>query len=91
MRVKVHATLRAIVGDRWVELPLEPGATVHDVARCLAERWPKMRELLFEDGELSRRVHVFVDGRSARHLPDRAHTVLREGQEIDVAPAVAGG
>lgn len=91
MRVRVYASLRPIVGDRAVDLPVEPGATVADVVACMVERWPELEELLLDDGALSRRAHVFVDGRSAHHLPDGDQTVVREDQEIDIAPAVAGG
>ncbi len=91
MRVRVYATLRPIVGGRTVELPLAPGATIRDLVDDMVGRWPELAALMLEDGELSRRVHVFVDGRSSRHLAEGADTVLRDDQEIDVAPAVAGG
>ena len=91
MRVRVYATLRPIVGGRDADVPIEPGATVRDLVLCMVERWPELEPLLLTEGNLSRRVHVLVDGRSARHLPDGADTVLEDGQEIDVAPAVAGG
>jgi len=91
MRVKVYATIRPIVGGRFVDLPVEDGATVKELVASMVERWPELSEMMWEEGELSRRVHVFVDGRSARHLPHGADTVLRDGQEIDVSPAVAGG
>jgi MoaD family protein len=91
VRVKVYATLRPIVGGRYADLPVEAGATVRDLVQVMVERWPELEPMMLEDGEVSRRVHVFVDGRSSRHLPDGSGTVLREGQEVDVAPAVAGG
>ncbi|MBW2423766.1 MAG: MoaD/ThiS family protein [Deltaproteobacteria bacterium] len=91
MRVRVHATIRPIVGGRFVDLPVGEGATVRELVACMVGRWPELAEMMWEEGELSRRVHVFVDGRSSRHLPDGSDTVLREGQEIDVSPAVAGG
>ncbi|MDJ0847115.1 MAG: MoaD/ThiS family protein [Myxococcota bacterium] len=91
MRIRVHATLRPIVGGRDVDVPLEPGATVRDLVLRMVECWPDLEDLLLRDGDLSRHVHVFVDGRSSRFLPDGADTVLKEGQEVDVAPAVAGG
>jgi molybdopterin synthase sulfur carrier subunit len=91
VRVKVYATLRPVVGGRFAELPLEPGATVRQLVDCMVDRWPELREMMIEDGAVSRRVHVFLDGRSSRHLPDGEDTVIRAGQEIDVSPAVAGG
>ena len=92
MLVKVYATLRPIVGDRRVELPLEEGATVRELVARMVARWPDLQALMLDDeGELSNRVHVFVDGRSARHLPEGSDTRLSASNEIDVFPAVAGG
>ena len=92
MLVKVYATLRPIVGDRRVDLPIEEGATVRALAAEMVERWPDLAPMMFDgDGELSRRIHVFVDGRSSRHLPEGSDTKLFSSNEIDVFPAVAGG
>jgi MoaD family protein len=92
MRVKVYATLRPIVGDRQVELPISDGATVRELVAMMVERWPGLAEMMLDaHGELSRRVHVFVDGRSARHLPEGSDTKLFSSNEIDVFPAIAGG
>ena len=90
--VKVYATLRPIVGDRWVDLQLDEGATVRQLVSLMVARWPDLATMMLdEEGELSRRVHVFVDGRSSRHLPEGSDTVLFSTNEIDVFPAVAGG
>jgi len=95
VRVRVYATLRNLVGDRVIELPMAPGATALDVAKAMVARWPETAELLIDEREgvtsISKRAHVFIEGRSARHLPDGEHTVIQEGQEVDVSPAVAGG
>lgn len=92
MRVKVYATLRPIVGERVVDLPLAEGSRVRDLVARMVERWPGLAEMMLdEEGALSRRVHVFVDGRSARHLPDGVETRLFTENEIDVFPAIAGG
>ena len=94
MEVRLYATLRAIAGSRSVELPIavDAGATVRDLVRELVQRWPEMEEILLtENGALSRRVNVFVDGRSTRWLPDGEDTKLRADHSVDVSPAVAGG
>ena len=91
MRVRVYATLRPIVGGKSVDLPIVPGATVRDLVACMVARWPDLETLLLDEGSLSRRAHVVLDGRSARHLPNGEHTVIEAGQEVDISPAVAGG
>ena len=92
MQVSFFATLREIVGGKTFDVALPEGATVRDLAEQLSERWPELREELFtEEGALSRRVGVYVDGRNVRWLPDGDATVLTEGQSIAVIPPAAGG
>jgi molybdopterin synthase sulfur carrier subunit len=92
MQIKVYATLRPIVGDRQVDLPLAEGATVRELVTEMVRRWPELGELMLDDsGQLSRRVHVFIAGRSARHLPEGVETKLCADDEIDIFPAIAGG
>lgn len=90
--VRFFATLRAIVGGKHAEVALPVGATVHDLARALADRHPELAEHFFdEDGEIGRRVHFMIDGRSTRWLPDGPRTVLSPEHEVDVFPPAAGG
>jgi MoaD family protein len=92
VQVSFFATLRPIVGGRNFDVPLPAGATVRDLAEELARRWPELREYLFTDeGGLSRRVAIYVDGRNVRWLPDADATVLAEAQSIALIPPVAGG
>ena len=92
MRVRFYATFRPIVGGKEQELDLAPGASVQQLVDAILERWPALREhLLDEDGSLSRRVNVFVDGRGVRWLPEGLATELHEAHQVDVFPAVAGG
>jgi MoaD family protein len=92
MRVSFFATLREIVGERDIDVSLAEGVTVRDLAEDLAQRWPELREYLFtEEGALSRRAAIYVDGRNVRWLPDAEATRLSEDQYVAVIPPVAGG
>ena len=92
MRVHFFATFRPIVGNAQLDVPLADGATVQQLAQWLVDHYPDMKEMLLDEhGHLSRRAHIFVDGRSARWLPAGIDTPLRADQKIDVFPAVAGG
>ena len=92
MQIAFFATLRPIVGQKRVELPTEPGTTVQALAEQLVHRWPELREhLLDTDGQLGRRVNVFIDGRNVRWLPDQGKTVLTGAQSVELFPPVAGG
>ncbi len=91
MVITFHATLRAIVGARTVVVELPPRASVQTLIETLDARWPALHEHLFsEDGGLSRRVNVFVNGRNVRWL-DGAATALDGAETVDLFPPVAGG
>ena len=92
MQVSFYATIRAIVGAKTLEIDLPEGSSVHDLLDRLIERCPPLGEKLFDpEGKFSRRVKVFVDGRSAIYLPAGLETKLRPDQSVDIFPAVAGG
>jgi MoaD family protein len=94
MQVSFHATLRPIVGGKTVDVPFEPGESggrVRDLMRAMVERWPELREHVYdENGGLSRRVAIYIDGRNARWL-DGEDTLLAADQKIAIFPPVAGG
>jgi MoaD family protein len=92
MRVSFFASLREIVEGRDIDVSLHEGATVRDLAEELVRRWPELREHLFTDeGALSRRAAIYVDGRNVRWLPDAEATRLSEGECVAVIPPAAGG
>ena len=92
VKVNLYANLRAAVGTKTVEVPLEEGGTVGDLVDLVVERHPELAPLMLtSEGALSGRVNVFVDGRSAMHLPGGLATRLTAERQIDMFPAVAGG
>jgi len=92
MRVSFFASLREIVEGRDIDVSLPEGATVRDLAEELVRRWPELHEHLFtEEGALSRREAIYVDGRNVRWLPDAEATRLCESQCVAVIPPAAGG
>jgi len=92
MQVSFFAAMRQIAGGRDFDVSLPAGATVRDLADELARRWPALREHLFTDeGALSRRVALYVDGRNVRWLPEGEATRLSESQSISLIPPAAGG
>lgn len=92
MKVNFYATLRPIVGQKTVELPIEDGATVQDVLEIIVEKYPDMRkELMDENGQLLGHVHLFINGRDAPYLENMMETKIKPTDKIDVFPAVGGG
>lgn len=92
MEVCFYATLRQVVGTRAVELPLPEGSTVHQLLDAVVERYPALRDELFDEhGELYGHVHVFINGKDAPYLDHGLETVLTSHDKIDIFPPVAGG
>ncbi len=66
------------------------GATVGEVLDSLYERFGELRSRIAEDGGLRRFVNVYVDGEDIRFL-DGLDTQVKDGDEVTILPAVAGG
>jgi MoaD family protein len=66
------------------------GATVGEVLDSLYERFGELRSRIAEDGGLRRFVNVYVDGEDIRFL-DGLDTPVKDGDEVTILPAVAGG
>lgn len=92
MRVNFHATLRAIVGQKAVELPMAEGACVKELALEIARRWPALMDRIFDtEGGISHQVHFMIGGRNMRWLPEGSTTKLFSSDVIDIFPPTAGG
>jgi molybdopterin converting factor small subunit len=68
-----------------------PGGTLADVIHALGEGHPQLKSrLLTPDGELRPYVNVFVGRDNVRDLQGLG-TVVPDGTEVFILPAVAGG
>jgi sulfur-carrier protein len=87
--VKIPTQLRAAAGGE-AEAEVE-GGTVKEVLDGLFERHGELRERISdEDGTLRRFVNVYVAGEDIRFL-DGLETPVKDGSELTILPAVAGG
>jgi molybdopterin synthase sulfur carrier subunit len=92
MRVSFYATLRKIVGQKTVDIGLSEDPKLQDLLDEVLAAYPYLREdLLDEAGQLSRHVHLFVNGRSSKYLSEGMATPIDASQKIEFFPAVAGG
>ena len=92
MKINFHATYRQIVGGKTVDLAVPQNVTVRQLIDYLIERFPRLRnELLDENGDLYRHVHVFVSGRDAPYLTEALDTKISPDDTVHVFPPVAGG
>ena len=87
-QVRIPPVLRETVGGER-ELAAT-GETVGAVLNDLFGRYPELRERVTEEGELSRFVNVYVNGRDVRYGAGLETTVGPDDQVI-LLPAMAGG
>jgi len=86
--VKIPTQLRAVTdGESTASVT---GATVGEALDSLYERHSELRSRIADDGGLRRFVNVYVGGEDIRFL-DGLATPVKDGDEITILPAVAGG
>ncbi len=88
VNVKIPTQLRAAT-DGAAQASVE-GGTVGEVLDSLYERFGELRSRIAEDGGLRRFVNVYVGGEDIRFL-DGLDTPVKDGDEVTILPAVAGG
>jgi MoaD family protein len=89
IRVRIPAALRSQTNEQSeVELEAE---NVRGVIDALDRQFPGIgARLRDDDGELRRFVNVYVNGEDVRFL-DGLSTPIKQGDEVSIIPAVAGG
>jgi len=66
-------------------------ADVQNAIENLEGQYPGIRERLIDDsGELHRFVNIYVNGEDIRFV-DGLKTNIKDGDEVSIVPAVAGG
>ncbi len=89
VQVRIPTPLRKLTHDEEV---VETSAeTVGDAITDLESRYPGLQERLLDDGGQVRRfVNVYVNEEDIRFLQYK-ETPLKDGDEVSIIPAIAGG
>ena len=87
--VKIPTQLRTVTGGE-AETTVEEAKTVGEVLDGLYERYDGLRDRISEGGDLRRFVNVYVGEEDIRLL-EGLDTVVEDGDEVTILPAVAGG
>ena len=87
--VRIPTPLRKFTGG--AESVTASGATVAAVVQDVEGRHPGLKERICDDaGKVRRFVNVYVNGEDIRFLSS-LDTPVKEGDEISIVPAIAGG
>lgn len=88
-KVRIPTPLRKLTNNE--ELVEVDAATIADAISELQTRFPGIKErLVDESGAVRRFVNVYVNEEDIRFLQNQ-QTALKDGDEISIIPAIAGG
>ena len=89
VKVRIPTPLRKLTNNE--ELVEVNANTIGALILELQTRYPGIQERLVDDqGEVRRFVNVYVNEEDIRFLQNRA-TPLKDGDEVSIIPAIAGG
>jgi molybdopterin synthase sulfur carrier subunit len=81
--------MRKLTNDQ--ELVQAAGANIGELIDDLEKSFPGIKERLCDQqGNVRRFVNIFLNDEDIRFLNDKA-TALKEGDEVSIVPAIAGG
>ena len=87
--IRIPAPLRSLTGS--AATVDGSGGSVRDCIDDLEVRFPGVKERICDDGaELRRFINIYVNGEDIRFLSG-LQTPVKDGDELSIVPAVAGG
>lgn len=89
VKVRIPTPLRKLTNNEEL-VEIEPG-TIGAAINELQSRYPGIQErLVDEEGNVRRFVNVYVNEEDIRFLQNK-DTPLKDGDEVSIIPAIAGG
>ena len=87
--IRIPTPLRKLTNNE--EIVEVTAATIGEAIAELQARYPGIRERLVDDkGDVRRFVNVYVNEEDIRFLKNQ-QTPLKDGDEVSIIPAIAGG
>ncbi len=87
--VRIPTPLRKLTREEEV-VPAD-GSTISEILANLEKSYPGLSERICdEQGNIRRFVNIFLNDEDIRFLDDK-NTAVKEGDEISIVPAIAGG
>ena len=90
MAIKVHIPAPLRQHTAGLAVVEATGASLQAVLDGLSSQYPAISERILENGKIRRFVNVFINDEDIRYL-DNLETAIKDGDEIAIIPAVAGG
>ena len=89
VKIRIPTPLQKLTGNEG-EVEVQ-GASVKAALAALEEKYPGMRERLYDDkGALRRFINFYLNDEDIRFLKSE-ETALKDGDELSIVPAIAGG
>ena len=89
VKVRIPTPLRSLTGG--VDIVELQAGTVGDLLKELTGKFDGMDKRLFKQpGELNRFVNIYVNDEDIRFL-DNLTTPIKDGDDVSIVPAIAGG
>ena len=89
IKVRIPAPLQKLTKDKG--LVESEGKTIKELVENLDKLYPGVRERLYDDGGKIRRfINIYVNEEDVRFL-QMDQTPLKDGDEVSIIPAIAGG
>ncbi len=89
IQVRIPTPLRGLTEEK--EVVEVDGGTVAELIENLQAKYPGLKERICDDnGELRRFVNVYLNDEDIR-FKDGKDTAVKDGDEISIVPAIAGG
>ncbi|MCL6105826.1 MAG: MoaD/ThiS family protein [Actinobacteria bacterium] len=86
--VRIPSQLRQLTSNESI-VEIDSGP-VGGIIMELENKHPGIAERLLDAGELRRFINIYVDGDDIR-FADGLQTIAKDGSEVSIVPAVAGG
>jgi molybdopterin synthase sulfur carrier subunit len=89
VRVRVPAPLKKLAEER--DVIKAQGKTVEEVLRWLTETYPGLKKIICDEQGRGRRfINIYINDEDIRFIQN-LQTPLKEGDQISIIPAIAGG
>ena len=88
VKVMIPTPLRQYTGGN--DAVEADGSNVQEVLHDLGQRYAGLTERLMENGKVRRFVNLYVNDEDVRYL-NSLETPVKDGDELSIIPAVAGG